>query len=96
MKKSFKEVNKQLNKEALLTVGLFALFFVWWYVCAYGLADVEWRVLGLPAWFFMSCVVGWLLCCLGVTVLVKKFFRNIDLDQYQDQDTVDEEEGGQD
>ena len=30
MKKSMKEINKQLNKEALLTLGLFLLFFLWW------------------------------------------------------------------
>ena len=85
MKKSMKEINKQLNKEALLTLGLFLLFFLWWYATAYGLADAEWTVFGLPAWFFMSCVVGWLLCCLGVTFLVKKFFRDVDLDSFAEE-----------
>jgi len=89
--KKFREVNKQLNKEALLTVGLFVLFFIWWYVCAYGLADATWTVFGLPAWFFMSCILGWVFCCVGVFILVKKFFRDVDLDAYS-QDEAEEEQ----
>ncbi|MDO4581547.1 MAG: YhdT family protein [Bacillota bacterium] len=85
-KPDIKELNRQLNKEALLTLGLYALFFLWWFGMAYGLADSPARILGLPAWFFMSCIVGWLLCCAGVTVLVKKFFRPLDLTQFEQPD----------
>jgi len=81
--KDYKKVNKQLNKEALYTIGMFILFFIWWYVCAYGLADAAWTVFGLPAWFFMSCVVGWVLCCVGVWFMVKKIFKDVDLDEYK-------------
>ena len=46
---------KQLNKEALLTVGLYVLYFAWWYFFAYhfGEKDVaKYRyILGLPEWF---------------------------------------------
>ncbi len=82
MKKSLKEINRQLNKEALLTLGLFLLFFLWWYATAYGLKDAAWTVFGLPAWFFMSCVVGWVLCCVGVALMVKKGFKDVDLDAF--------------
>ena len=47
---------KQLNKEALLTVGLYVFYFAWWYFFAYyfGEQDVSsYRyILGLPEWFF--------------------------------------------
>ena len=91
--KNFKEINKQLNKEALYTVALFVLFFIWWYACAYGLADAEWTVWGLPAWFFMSCIVGWILCCVGVWFLVKKLFKDIDINAYHEQNEI--EKGGE-
>ena len=79
---NFKALNKQLKKEAIYTCILYLLFFIWWYATAYGLADAPQRVWGLPIWFFLSCIVGWLLCCVGVTVLVKCFFRDVDLDAY--------------
>lgn len=84
MKMSDKEKNKQLNKEALLTIGLYAIFFIWWYAFGYGLSSGDpsnyTYILGLPSWFFVSCVLGWLLVSLAVVVLVKKFFVEIDLD----------------
>lgn len=84
MKMSDKEKNKQLNKEALLTIGLYAIFFIWWYAFGYGLSSGDpsnyTYILGLPSWFFVSCVLGWLFVSLAVVVLVKKFFVEIDLD----------------
>ncbi|MCR4962547.1 MAG: YhdT family protein [Firmicutes bacterium] len=79
-----KEINKQLKKEALLTALLYVLFFIWWYATAYGFADSPVRVLGLPLWFFLSCIVGWLLCVAGTVILVKKGFKNIDLNQFDE------------
>ena len=94
MKKSMKEINRHLNKEALLTLALFLLFFLWWYATAYALADAEWTVLALPGWFFMSCLVGWILCCIGVAILVKKYFRDVELDAFSGSE-AEEKEGVQ-
>ncbi len=84
MKMSEKEKNKQLNKEALLTIGLYVIFFIWWYAFGYGLSGGDpsnyTYILGLPSWFFVSCVLGWLLVSFAVVVMVKKFFVEIDLD----------------
>ena len=90
MKKSMKEINRQLNKEALATLGLYVFFFLWWFCTAYGLGNIDLRFWGLPAWFFFSCVVGWLLCCVGVAIIVKKWFKHIDLDEY----IYESDEGG--
>ena len=91
MKKSFREINKQLNKEALLTLGLFCLFFLWWFATAYGLSEATLTIFGLPAWFFFSCIVGWLLCIAGVVLLVKKGFRDVDLTQFETPEETEEE-----
>jgi len=84
MKMSEKEKNRQLNKEALLTVGLYVIFFIWWYATGYGLSNGDpstfTYIMGLPSWFFFSCVLGWILISLAVVVLVKKFFVEIDFE----------------
>ena len=91
LKKSFKEINRQINREAIWTFVLYGLFFLWWYATAYGLKDSTLRILGLPAWFFLSCVVGWLLCCIGVTILVKKVFRPVDFTEFEGQPSKEEQ-----
>lgn len=76
-----KNRNKQLNKEAILTVGLYIFYFIWWYYFAY-MYPIEKKyipILGLPAWFFYSCVVGLIIISISVFLLVKFFFKDIDL-----------------
>lgn len=75
---------KQLNKEAMLTVGLYLFYFAWWYFFAYYFGEQEissYRyILGLPEWFFYSCVLGLIVINIAVFVVVKFFFRDIPLD----------------
>ena len=76
----------QANKEALITLGLYAVYFVWWYACAYGLgsgdpADYTY-VLGFPAWFFYSCIAGYPLLTLALWLVIRCFFRDMPLDAY--------------
>ena len=75
---------KQLNKEAMLTVGLYLFYFSWWYFFAYYFGEQEissYRyILGLPEWFFYSCVLGLIVINIAVFVVVKFFFRDIPLD----------------
>ena len=65
MSKPFKPDRRyaQANREALLTLGAYGLYFVLWYVCAYGLGEGDPEgyayIWGLPAWFFLSCIVGY-------------------------------------
>ena len=75
---------KQLNKEAMLTVGLYLFYFAWWYFFAYYFGEQEvssYRyILGLPEWFFYSCVLGLIVINIAVFAVVKCFFRDIPLD----------------
>lgn len=85
MRLSEKDRNHQMNKEALWSMALYALFFLWWYFTGYGIGEAtppsEYTfVFGLPMWFFLSCVVGWILTSVGVILLVKFVFKNFDLD----------------
>ncbi|HLR09352.1 MAG TPA: YhdT family protein [Bacillota bacterium] len=75
---------KIANREAWFGVALVIFNFVWWFAFAYGLgrkdpADYSY-VFGLPAWFFYSCVVGYIVMVVLVTMVVKLFFTDLPLD----------------
>ncbi|GGM27920.1 sodium:pantothenate symporter [Paraliobacillus quinghaiensis] len=72
------------NKEALIGIGLVLFNFIWWISFAYGLGgnDVSTYtyILGLPAWFFYSCVLSVIMMPLLVWIAVKLFFVDVALD----------------
>lgn len=77
---------KQINKEALITVILYLFYFAWWYYFAYIYKDSEnvkefKYILGLPEWFFYSCVLGLVVINILVFLVVKIFFKDMDLDK---------------
>lgn len=79
-----KEKNRQMKKEALISVVLYVGFFIWWYFTGYGIAEkgtpeTYTYVFGLPMWFFLSCIVGYVLFCIASIVIVRKFFKDFDL-----------------
>ena len=75
---------RQANRETMITVCLYALFFAWWYLTAYGLGAGDPKeysyVLGLPSWFFWSCVAGYFFFSFLVWGVVRAFFREVPLD----------------
>ncbi|WP_106495177.1 YhdT family protein [Lentibacillus sp. Marseille-P4043] len=76
---------KIANREALIGVGLAIFNFIWWFGFAYGLGGkdpAEYSyVFGLPAWFFYSCVLGFVVMAVLVTIVVKKWFVAIPFDE---------------
>lgn len=79
---------KIANREALIGVGLAIFNFIWWYAFAYGLGSKDPSeysyVFGLPAWFFYSCVVGFIVMAVLVAVVVKFWFVEIPLDDEEE------------
>ena len=75
---------KIANREALIGVGLVLFNYIWWYGFAYGLGSKDpaeyTYVFGLPAWFFYSCVLGFIVITVLVIVVVKFWFVDIPLD----------------
>ncbi|CAM3464371.1 YhdT family protein [Pseudostreptobacillus hongkongensis] len=77
-------MKKQINKEALISIILYFMYFLWWYYFAYiyppkNVEEYKY-ILGLPDWFFYSCIVGFILFNILVIIITKVFFKNIDLD----------------
>lgn len=80
-----KEKNSQMNKEALMSLGLYVFFFIWWYAFAYGLGLKDLKdytyIMGMPSWFFFSCILGYIVISFATWFMVKKFFVEIPLDE---------------
>lgn len=72
---------KIAHREAWIGVVLVLINFLWWFGFAYGLgsAPVEeyTYVFGLPAWFFYSCVGGFILMVVLVVFAVKVLFKEV-------------------
>lgn len=67
----------QSNREALYALGLAGLYaLVWW---GGSLLEGKGTLFGMPLWFAVSCVFGPLLFCLLPPVMIKLFYRDIDL-----------------
>lgn len=75
-------------KETWFGIGLVVINFLWWYGFAYGFGSSpisEYTyVFGLPAWFFYSCVLGFLVMVVLVTVVVKFWFKEIPFEDETD------------
>jgi uncharacterized membrane protein YhdT len=69
------------NREAWIGIILVIINFVWWYGFAYGLGSGPVKdytyIMGLPAWFFYSCVAGFILMVVLVALAVKFFFKEV-------------------
>jgi len=79
-----KDGGKAALTETTVTIGLYVLFFAWWYVTAYGFGDdpSNYRyIMGFPEWFFYSCIVGYIGISALLALAVKLFFKDIPLDE---------------
>lgn len=57
----------------------YLVVFYWVRYCRKGAPETYTYVLGLPMWFFLSCIVGYVLFSIATIFVVKKFFKNFDL-----------------
>ncbi|MBY0095839.1 YhdT family protein [Mesobacillus maritimus] len=80
---------KIARREAWIGIILVIINFVWWYGFAYGLGSESVEeygyVFGLPAWFFYSCVGGFVLMVVLVTLAVKYLFKEVPFDDEQEE-----------
>lgn len=80
---------KIAKKEALIGVILAVVHFIWWYGFAYGLGKGKVEkytyILGLPAWFFYSCILGFLVVVILVILSVKLLFKEVPFEEEGEQ-----------
>lgn len=79
---------RQATFEAVCSVTLAILFFVWWYFFAYGLGSGDPAkfkfIAGFPEWFFYSSILGPILFCIAVWLMVKLLFKEVSLAPHDD------------
>ena len=81
---------KIANHEALIGCALAAFNIIWWYGFAYGLGskppEEYTYVLGFPAWFFWSCIVGFFVMVILVFLVVKFVLKEVPFDDSEEVD----------
>ena len=86
-----KDFLKTAKKETWAIIGLYAAFFVWWYVTAYGFGDdpSEYRyVFGFPEWFFYSCIVGYVGIAVLLWLVIRLVFQDGSFEKEKENDNV--------
>lgn len=82
------ERGKVIRRETRIILALYLLFFLWWYATAYGLGGgdpLEYEyVFGFPAWFFYSCIVGYIGISVILWLAVRLFFKDISFSEGKD------------
>lgn len=77
-------MKKQINKEIIVTILVYLVYFLWWYYFAFIYPPKEVKnytyILGFPSWFFYSCILGYILINILIYIVIKLFFKNIDLE----------------
>lgn len=75
---------RQCNREAIIGLSLGIINLIWWFWFGYGLGSKpvsEYTyILGFPAWFFMSCIVGGILFSILTIIMINKLFKHMSLD----------------
>jgi len=76
---------KIAHREALIGVVLVIINFIWWYGFAYGLGSDKVEnytyIFGFPAWFFYSCIAGFVVMVILVILTVKFLFKDVPFDE---------------
>ena len=78
---------KQADREALIALGVYAFFFLWWTLFAFGLGSGDPEhytyILDMPAWFFYSCVLGYPVVTVLLWVVIRVAFSDMPLDDME-------------
>ncbi|MDO4218997.1 MAG: YhdT family protein [Synergistaceae bacterium] len=82
MKDKNSKENKKTDKEPIVVLILYLLFFGFWYLTAYGFGNDAGKykfIFGMPEWFFYSCIVGYIGICILLYIAIKFFFADTSL-----------------
>ena len=71
--------HQQVVKEMKATLILFIIVAVWHVGTAFALNGIDFLIVGMPLWFFVSTIGAFGISVIGVLILLKKVFVNFDL-----------------
>lgn len=71
--------HQQIVKEMKATLILFIIVAIWHVGTAFALNGIDFLILGMPLWFFVSTIGAFAISVIGVVILLKKVFMDFDL-----------------
>ena len=80
-----KEKFKQANREANATWLALLIVIFFWCVAGFGLADVKVEIFQTPLWVWAGCIGTWLFAIVVSVVLANCIFKDMDLDDKEDE-----------
>ncbi len=75
---------QQIKKEAAVTGAALLTLIIFWCVAGFGMAGIDVSVFYLPLWAVTGTVGVWAFAILMVCVMVKFFFKDMDLTEVED------------
>jgi len=89
MKKGSEKYVQIAHREAKIGIALVIFNFLWWFGFAYGLGSKDYTeytyIFGLPAWFFYSCVLGFIVMVILVVLCVKFLFKEVPFEEEENE-----------
>ncbi len=74
------EKYQQIRHEAASTGLVLAAIILFWCLAGFGAAALDIKIFHLPLWVVTSCLGTWLLAVVLVHLLIKKVFKDMDLE----------------
>jgi|GEM_PF-6032059 len=76
--RSKREANDWMNREAIVTLSVVVLYFLWWTLLLYREEDGKRYLFGMPSWFFYGAFCGAILFIAAVFLVVRLMFRELE------------------
>lgn len=80
-----REKFQQINKEAKATLLVLLLVVLFWTISGIGVSRLNITIFHTPLWAITGCIGTWLFSVLAVWILVKKVFKNFDLEEEEEE-----------
>ena len=96
---SYKEKFIQMNKEARATWIIAAIIIIFWWIGGFGVYNLfgdDFFLFSMPAWFVISCFGSWILSVLLVLFLIKKVYKDFELEDNDKENSNRTDMGGND
>ena len=79
-----REKFQQINKEAKATLLVLLLVVLFWTISGIGVSRLNITIFHTPLWAITGCIGTWIFSVIAVWILVKKVFKNFDLEEEEE------------
>lgn len=82
---SKKEKYEQIKKEAKATLWAVLAIVAFWFVSGLGVSRLHITIFHTPLWIITGCLGTWAFAVVLAVFLIRKVYRNFDLDNEEDE-----------